>query len=230
MKFASFAIGFAAAFAVLPQMAQAQQVAYAAYHLELRAGPDPSYPVVAVLPTNAQVVVQGCMGDYQWCDIAYGRERGWAPAESLRYAWQNSYAPLPTVATAIGVTVVGFVMYDYWRDHYRQRSWYHDRQRWAHVPQYRYRHDHDHGRGRGRDNDHDHGRRGRDHDNDRDHGRRGRDRDDGAARIGRSNDSRPAPQVTPVSKPEVRSAAPARNDPNSGWDSRRPNMGPADRP
>lgn len=116
---------------VLPLAAAAQQVASTAKPVHLRAGPDRAYPVVAVLPGGAQVVVQGCVADYRWCDVGFGAERGWVYAGNLRYPQGTVYVPLPAAAPAIGVTILYFGIHDYWDLHYRDRPWYPDRDRWV---------------------------------------------------------------------------------------------------
>lgn len=129
-----FALALAA-----PLSLAAQQLAITAKAVNLRAGPDRFYPVVAVLPPNAQVAVQGCIPDYRWCDVSFGYERGWLYAGNLRYAHQQGYVPLVGIAPVIGITILSFGIHDYWGTHYRDRSWYGDRQRWDPPPRPRAR-------------------------------------------------------------------------------------------
>ncbi|HEY8614523.1 MAG TPA: hypothetical protein VIL69_24945 [Roseomonas sp.] len=42
--------------------------------------------------------------------------------------------PLPQYAPRVGLPVVTFSFGDYWRDHYRDRSWYAERDRWGGPP------------------------------------------------------------------------------------------------
>lgn len=114
----------------------AQQIAYTAKDVHLRAGPDRAYPVVAVLPATAQVVVQGCLASYRWCDISFGPERGWVYAGNLRYAAPHGAEPLIGIAPGIGITVVPFFVGEYWELHYRDRPWYRDRHRWVRPPHF----------------------------------------------------------------------------------------------
>ena len=100
----------------------------------LHAGPDAGYPVVAVLPQNQPVAVQGCLADYSWCDVQAGAQRGWVYGAYLSHTYQNAARPLPSVAPLIGIDILGFVLYDYWDDHYRDRDWYRDRDRWDRQP------------------------------------------------------------------------------------------------
>jgi uncharacterized protein YraI len=111
-------------------MAHAQQEAFTAKSVHLRAGPARDYPVVAVLAPQVGVTVLGCLSNYVWCDVAVGPHRGWVYAPNLRYYYQSDYVPLPSVAAAVGVGVLVFVLDDYWHDHYRERRWYPLRQRW----------------------------------------------------------------------------------------------------
>ena len=123
--------GLSVALAAAPVLSQAQQLASTSKQSHLRAGPDRTYPIVSILPAGAQVVVQGCMQDYRWCDVSFGPQRGWVFAGNLQYPYQSSYAPLPAVAAVVGIGVMAFVLNDYWGDHYRDRTWYRDRDRWV---------------------------------------------------------------------------------------------------
>jgi uncharacterized protein YraI len=132
MKFRLRSVLLAFALAAAAAGAGAQQVAYAAKPVNLRAGPDRSYPVVLVLAEGTQVVVQGCIPDYRWCDVAIGYDRGWVYAGNLRTAWGDRLLPLPNVAPLVGIVVAPFVIEDYWGLYYRNRPWYSDRYRWPH--------------------------------------------------------------------------------------------------
>lgn len=117
---------------VAPVAASAQQLAYTAKPVNMRAGPDRVYPVVAVLPPGAQVAVQGCLPDYRWCDVSYGYSRGWVYAGNLNYAYQQGYATFSGIAPYVGVVILGFALNDYWDRHYHDRSWYRERDYWSH--------------------------------------------------------------------------------------------------
>jgi uncharacterized protein YraI len=112
-------------------LVQAQpQAAVTARHTNLRAGPAPDYPVVAVLPAGFAVGVQGCLPDYTWCDVIAGQSRGWMWAGNINYYYQNSYVPLLNYGPAIGIGAISFFLGDYWGAHYRDRPFYRDRGRW----------------------------------------------------------------------------------------------------
>jgi uncharacterized protein YraI len=120
---AACALGFATT-------ACAQQFATTSKSVHLRAGPGRDYPVVAVLAPQTGVTVFGCLSSYLWCDVAAGPERGWVYANNLLYAYDNREVILPSVATAVGIGIMAFMIDDYWHDHYVGRSWYPQRRRW----------------------------------------------------------------------------------------------------
>ncbi len=107
--------------------------AYTAKTAHLRAGPGRSYPVVAILPPDLLLEVQGCLAGYTWCDVIAGRQRGWVYARNLWHRYGNADVPLLDHGAQIGIAIIGFGLLDYWHDHYRYRPWYGDRNRWADV-------------------------------------------------------------------------------------------------
>jgi len=119
-----------AALVAVPALAQGA-AALTARPAHLRAGPARDYPVVAVLPPQFPVAVQGCLSDYSWCDVVAGASRGWLYAGNISYAYRGGYAPLVEIAPAVGIGIVGFALGDYWSDHYRGRPWFRDRDHWA---------------------------------------------------------------------------------------------------
>ncbi len=127
-------IAVALALAAAACAAGAQQLAWTAKAVNLRAGPDRFYPVVAVLGAGTQVLVQGCLTDYRWCDVSVGYERGWVYAGNLRSTWEDRVVPLPGVAPIVGIVVLPFVFQEYWDLHYRHRPWYAERHRWMYPP------------------------------------------------------------------------------------------------
>lgn len=86
----------------------------------VRAGPDARFPQVARLPNGSNVRVFGCTSPPRWCDVLSGRVRGWALANDLSQSTRVVHAP-----------VVTFSVEDYWTAHYRTRSWFSSKDRWA---------------------------------------------------------------------------------------------------
>lgn len=106
------------------------QEAYTTKAINLRAGPDRSYPLVAQLGPGTPVTVAGCESDYRWCDVIYGDVRGWVYAKSLQYAYENRQVPIYGYGAAIGLPIVTFSLFSYWDSYYRGRPFYRDRPRW----------------------------------------------------------------------------------------------------
>jgi uncharacterized protein YraI len=126
-------IGYALAIAVLlaPAMAQAAP-AFVTTRLSLRAGPSTEYPAIALLEPGVQVDVLGCLEGYEWCDITIGQDRGWVAGAYLQSAYYQEREPLPQIGATIGLPIIGFSFGNYWDSHYRNRSWYRERERWEH--------------------------------------------------------------------------------------------------
>ena len=111
---------------------------YVTGDVNLRAGPDSSYPSVAMLGAGTSVAIQGCVDGWSWCDVAAGDNRGWVAGNFLQEEYQGQRVLVPEYAVQIGIPIVAFAFGTYWDDHYRNRSWYGERERWSHVtPQYR---------------------------------------------------------------------------------------------
>jgi uncharacterized protein YraI len=111
---------------------------YVTGNVNLRAGPDSSYPSVARLPEGAEVAIEGCVDGWSWCDVAAGNNRGWVAGNFLQEEYQGQRVLIPEYGVRIGIPVVSFVFGTYWDNNYRNRSWYGNREHWSQVtPQYR---------------------------------------------------------------------------------------------
>lgn len=94
--------------------------------------PDTEFPSVGVIPEGTPIDVQGCLRDESWCDVRWGRERGWVFSEYLALDYRGEMTPLPDVGlAAFRIPVVAFRADDYWRRYYVGRPWYKDRDRWV---------------------------------------------------------------------------------------------------
>lgn len=106
---------------------------YVTGDVELRAGPDPAYPAVAMLSDGTSVSILGCVGNWSWCDVATPNDRGWVPADFLQQEYQGQRVYVPEYGAVIGIPVVTFVFVSYWDAHYRSRPFYAQRERFVSV-------------------------------------------------------------------------------------------------
>jgi len=110
---------------------------YVIRNVNLRAGPDSSYPSVARLRAGAPIEIEGCVGSWSWCDVSNGEQRGWIAANYIQEEFEGRRVLVPEYGARIGIPIVSFQFGSYWDDHYRGRSWYDNREHWSHVrPQY----------------------------------------------------------------------------------------------
>lgn len=90
----------------------------------LRAGPGNSYPAIDRIAAGEDLTVHGCLRRWTWCDVSVDGDRGWFPGRKIAIESQGRRVELPTVATIVGLGILGFERDVYWRDHYRERSFY----------------------------------------------------------------------------------------------------------
>jgi uncharacterized protein YraI len=105
--------------------------------VNLRAGPDASFPLVATLEQGTVVEVIGCESDYRWCDVETDGLRGWVYAAFLTVSYDNAPAPLIDYGWTIGLPVVPFIIGSYWGSYYWNRPWYdryYDWNQWHYRP------------------------------------------------------------------------------------------------
>ena len=123
------AVGLASALLAIPFAASAQE-AYTTRSVNVRAGPDTTYPVVGSLGVGAPVEIFGCIDDWSWCDVGFGYDRGWVYAPYLNYVYQGRRVPFYTYAPTFGIPIIGFSLGSYWDRYYRGRPWYGRRDYW----------------------------------------------------------------------------------------------------
>ncbi len=87
--------------------------------VNMRAGPGREFPIVTWLRQGQRVNVVGCMAGRPWCDVAWGRRRGWV---HRTYLGGMPRGRIPTVTFSVG---------RYWDAHYRSSPWYSSRSAWA---------------------------------------------------------------------------------------------------
>lgn len=108
---------------LLASVASAQN-AFTNRTVKLHAGPDRNYPTVSVIGPGAMVYVNGCLRNFNWCDVQAGPARGWANARNLNYTYGGRPMAIYGNGVRFGFPVVGYAMGSYWDNHYRAQPWY----------------------------------------------------------------------------------------------------------
>ena len=133
-----------AGFIAVPLGAAAQS-AYTTTAVNMRAGPDPTYPLVTRLAPGTPLTVGGCLQSYTWCDVYTGNVRGWVYASYLTYPYQSGAVPIYSYGPALGLPIITFSIGSYWDNYYRGRPFYGNRNYWYnhpyHAPGPRFAHD-----------------------------------------------------------------------------------------
>jgi len=120
----------AAVIALLLASASLAQEAFTTKPVNVRAGPDRGYPLVVWLPAGTAVYVNGCLGDYRWCDVTAGPDRGWVFARNLQYSYQGQPVTIYGNGAQLALPIVSFILGSYWSDYYRDRPWYRSQNQW----------------------------------------------------------------------------------------------------
>jgi uncharacterized protein YraI len=108
------------------------QDAYTSRPMNVRAGPNREYPLVAQLDAGAPLDVHGCLDDWSWCDVSFEDSRGWIYAGGVSFVYQGGRVPLYSYGPKLGLPIIAFSLTGYWGDYYRGRPWYAQRDTWSH--------------------------------------------------------------------------------------------------
>jgi len=106
---------------VLATSAYGQTTATAYTDLNLRSGPGPTYSILAVIPAQGTVTVEGCLEVSNWCQVTHDGVSGWSSGDYLTamieapiYANRErlavntvTYDATTTTTTSTGGTVAG---------------------------------------------------------------------------------------------------------------------------
>jgi len=103
---------------------------YTVQQTRMRAGPDSDYPAIRIIPGGRQVDIFGCLRDWSWCDVGYRSDRGWVAGRLLSANYQGRRRTIVTIAPRLGILALTFSFGDYWDNHYRNRPFYSERNRW----------------------------------------------------------------------------------------------------
>jgi len=112
-----------------PLFAHAQD-AYVAADISLQAGPDTEYPAITELAAGTPVSIEGCVDSYTWCDVVAGDDRGWVPGSFLEEDFDNQRVIVVDYGPRIRIPIVTFSLGVYWGQHYHNRPWFGERERW----------------------------------------------------------------------------------------------------
>jgi uncharacterized protein YraI len=108
------------------------QDAFTSRPMNLRAGPNRDYPLVAQLDEGAPLEVHGCLSDWSWCDVSFEDTRGWIYAGGVSFVYQGERVPLYSYGPSLGLPIITFSLLPYWGHYYRGRPWYPQRDDWDH--------------------------------------------------------------------------------------------------
>ncbi len=108
------------------------QNAYTSRPMNVRAGPNRDYPLVAQLGPGAPLEVQGCLSDWSWCNVSFDGTWGWMYSGGISFLYHGEPVPIYSYGPSLGVPIITFSLFSYWGDHYRDRPWYSRRDEWAH--------------------------------------------------------------------------------------------------
>lgn len=62
--------------------------------LNLRSGPGSNYTIVGVIPSDALVMVEGCVDAAKWCRVNHEGTSGWAAGDYLAMSVENTAVPM----------------------------------------------------------------------------------------------------------------------------------------
>jgi uncharacterized protein YraI len=98
----------------------------------LFAGPDSQFPPVDQVPAGTSVQVNGCLTGYTWCDVSFQNDRGWISGQALEILYQSRRVRVVEITPDV-VPFVSFEFNSYWDEHYRDRPFYGERDRYASI-------------------------------------------------------------------------------------------------
>lgn len=130
----AFAAWLAVVALMAPAVAAAQYYGFATRNVNVRAGPDRSYPLVGWLQDGTEVEIFGCLDTWRWCDLQGGVYRGWVYSGFLAVPYQGGWATVREIGPESGLPVVSFTLDIYWDSYYTTWPWYPQWPWWASRP------------------------------------------------------------------------------------------------
>ena len=117
-----------------PTLAVAQYYGYATRNVNVRAGPDRSYPLVGWLQDGTEIEIFGCLDTWRWCDIQGGVYRGWVYSGFLAYPYEGGWATILETGPESGLPMLSFTLDVYWDSYYTTWPWYDQWPWWTSRP------------------------------------------------------------------------------------------------
>jgi len=117
-----------------PPLADAQYYGYATRNVNVRAGPDRSYPLVGWLQEGTEIEIFGCLDTWRWCDIQGGVYRGWVYSGFLAYPYEGGWATILETGPESGLPLLSFTLDVYWDSYYATWPWYDQWPVWSSRP------------------------------------------------------------------------------------------------
>lgn len=108
------------------------QNAYTSKPMNVRAGPNRDYPLVAQVDAGAPLDVHGCLDGWSWCDVSFDGNRGWMYGGGISFDYNGGRVPLYSYGPQLGLPIITFSLGTYWGQYYTGRPWYAQRTTWAH--------------------------------------------------------------------------------------------------
>jgi len=108
----------------------AAQTATTTDAVNVRAGPDQTFPTVTWLLSGTSVTVVGCVANWRWCDVIAGRDRGWVYTRFLSYPFNGSAVTIVKGGPNLGLQQTEFSLGPYWDAHYRNQHWFGRKSYW----------------------------------------------------------------------------------------------------
>lgn len=119
---------------LMPALADAQYYGYATRNVNVRAGPDRSYPLVGWLQEGAEIEIFGCLDTWRWCDIQGGAYRGWVYSGFLAVPYEGGWATILETGPESGLPLLSFTLDVYWDSYYTTWPWYDQWSWWSSRP------------------------------------------------------------------------------------------------
>lgn len=98
--------------------------------VNVRAGPGKTFPTASWFLSGTPVTVEGCLSDWQWCDVSAGRDRGWVYARYLSYRSNDTVVTIQRGGASLGLPQTEFDLVPYWDAHFQNQTWYSRKAYW----------------------------------------------------------------------------------------------------